>query len=124
MVVRVGEKGVYIVWNGGRKRMMKKVVGYRGGLMKEMDMEELFRGLVMGVGEEEGVVVREEIEVDEGVERWLLVYWMGEKGREKVKDVIGGGNIFLGGLGVVLVRGKGIEEVVGWGVVVVSFVIE
>ncbi|KAK4662995.1 hypothetical protein QC763_601275 [Podospora pseudopauciseta] len=124
LVVRAGEKGAYIARNGGRKRTMKKVVGHRGGLTKETDMEELFRGLVMGVGEEEGVVAREEIEVDEGVERWLPAYWTGEEGREKVKDATGGGNTFLGGLGVALARGKGIEEAVGWGAVAASFAIE
>ncbi|KAK0672754.1 Ribokinase-like protein [Cercophora samala] len=132
LVVRAGEKGAYIARNGGRKRAggggsgkkRKKTVGHRGGLTAETDMEELFRGLVMMEGEDEGVVAREEIEVDEGVERWLPAYWTGEEGKGKVKDATGGGNTFLGGLGVALARGKGIEEAVGWGAVAASFAIE
>ncbi|KAK4176015.1 Ribokinase-like protein [Triangularia setosa] len=128
LVVRAGEKGAYIARNGGRKRggnkrQKKKLVGHRGGLTAETDMEALFAGLMMEEGEE-GVVAREEIEVDEGVERWLPAFWTGKEGEGTVKDPTGGGNTFLGGLGVALARGKGIEEAVVWGAVAASFAIE
>ncbi|KAK0745029.1 Ribokinase-like protein [Apiosordaria backusii] len=129
LVVRAGEKGAYIAKNGGRKRQggggqkRKKVVGHRGGLTAETDIEALFAGL-MRDAEDEGVVAREEIEVDEGMEKWVPAYWTGEEGGERVRDPTGGGNTFLGGLGVALARGKGIEEAVGWGAVAASFAIE
>ncbi|KAK4204835.1 Ribokinase-like protein, partial [Triangularia verruculosa] len=125
LVIRAGEKGAYIAKNGGRKRSAnpnkkKKIVGHRGGLTAETDMEALFAGLLMEEGQE-GVVAREEIEVDEGIEKWLPAF---HTDKEKVKDPTGGGNTFLGGLGVALARGKGIEEAVAWGSVAASFAIE
>ena len=83
-------------------------------------MEALFAGLVC---DGDGVVAREEIEIDPGVERWLPSYYREGEG-EKVVDPTGGGNTFLGALAVALARGKTVEEACAWGNVAASFAIE
>lgn len=125
LVVRAGEKGCYVAKNGGRKRppktarkKAKKKEYVRGGLRPDTDMFSLFAGLMQ---DEEGVVAREEIEVDPGVEMWVPPY---HTDAEKVVDPTGGGNTFLGGLAVALARGKPVEEACAWASVAASFAIE
>ncbi|VUC33781.1 unnamed protein product [Clonostachys rosea] len=126
LVVRVGEKGCYIAKNGGRKRQRdpasstkrRKKNYVRGGLQPDTDMEALFAGLLQ---DDDGLVAREEIEVDPGIERWLPAY---HQNASKVVDPTGGGNTFLGGLAVALARGHGVEEAAAWGTVAASFAIE
>ncbi|KAI5866788.1 Ribokinase-like protein [Durotheca rogersii] len=125
IVVRAGEKGCYLARNGGRKRKVhpsarrKKPSAFlHGGLQPDTDMEALFAGLLQ---DPEGMVAREEIEVDPGVERWVPAY---HTDAAKVVDPTGGGNTFLGGLGVALARGKGLEEAAAWGTIAASFAIE
>ncbi|CAI6095469.1 unnamed protein product [Clonostachys chloroleuca] len=126
LVVRVGEKGCYIAKNGGRKRQRdpasstkrRKKNYVRGGLQPDTDMEALFAGLLQ---DDDGLVAREEIEVDPGIERWLPAY---HQDASKVVDPTGGGNTFLGGLAVALARGHGVEEAAAWGTVAASFAIE
>ncbi|KAH8736648.1 Ribokinase-like protein [Ilyonectria robusta] len=126
LVVRAGDKGCYIAKNGGRKRQRdpisttkrRKKDYVRGGLQPDTDMEALFAGLLQDAG---GFVAREEIEVDPGVERWIPAY---HKGPSKVVDPTGGGNTFLGGLGVALARGEHVEEAAIWGTIAASFAIE
>jgi sugar/nucleoside kinase (ribokinase family) len=124
LVVRAGEKGCYIAKNGGRKRQKssstkrrKKHYG-RGGLQPDTDMEALFAGLLQ---DEDGLIAREEIEVDPGIERWVPAY---HQDPSKVVDPTGGGNAFLGGLAVALARGHSLEEAAIWGSVAASFAIE
>ncbi|OLN95649.1 Uncharacterized protein C16C9.01c [Colletotrichum chlorophyti] len=128
LVVRAGEKGCYVARNGGRKRQpftrngtgqkRRKKDYTRGGLQPDTDMEALFAGLLQ---DDEGVIVRDEIEVDAGIERWIPAV---HQNRAKVVDPTGGGNTFLGGLSVALARGKGVEEAAAWGSVAASFAIE
>ncbi|KAM0340177.1 hypothetical protein ACHAPQ_001235 [Fusarium lateritium] len=125
LVIRAGEKGCYIAKNGGRKRVRdpkttkrRKKDYVRGGLQPDTDMEALFAGLLQDA---DGFVAREEIEVDPGIEKWVPAY---HTDSSKVVDPTGGGNTFLGGLGVALARGEGIEDAVAWGVVAASFAIE
>ncbi|KAF5241710.1 hypothetical protein FAUST_3644 [Fusarium austroamericanum] len=125
LVVRAGEKGCYIAKNGGRKRgrdqkttKRRKKDYVRGGLQHDTDMEALFAGLLQDA---DGFVAREEIEVDPGIEKWIPAY---HTEPSTVVDPTGGGNTFLGGLGVALARGGSIEEAVAWGAVAASFAIE
>jgi hypothetical protein len=124
LVIRAGEKGCFIAKNGGRKRppsqqkKRKKKEYVRGGLRPDTDMAALFEGLLQ---DEEGVVSREEIEVDPGIEMWVPPF---HTEAEKVVDPTGGGNAFLGGLAVALARGKSVEEACAWGSVAASFAIE
>jgi hypothetical protein len=124
IVVRAGEKGCYLARNGGRKRTKKKTTRKKasaflhGGLQPDTDMEALFAGLLQ---DPDGVIAREEIEVDPGVERWLPAYHID---KEKVIDPTGGGNSFLGGLAAALARGRSLEEAAAWGTVAASFAIE
>jgi sugar/nucleoside kinase (ribokinase family) len=126
LVVRVGEKGCYIAKNGGRKRQRnpdtstkrRKKHYIRGGLQPDTDMEALFAGLLQ---DEDGIVAREEIEVDPGIERWIPAY---HDDPVKVVDPTGGGNTFLGALAVALARGLNVEEAATWGAVAASFAIE
>ncbi|KAF4342281.1 carbohydrate kinase MAK32 [Fusarium beomiforme] len=125
LVIRAGEKGCYIAKNGGRKRgrdpkttKRRKKDYVRGGLQPDTDMEALFAGLLQDA---DGIVAREEIEVDPGIEKWVPAY---HTDPSKVVDPTGGGNTFLGGLGVALARGESIEEAVAWGTVAASFAIE
>ncbi|KAF2435575.1 Ribokinase-like protein [Tothia fuscella] len=53
--------------------------------------------------------------------RWVPAY---HQSSEKVVDPTGGGNGFLGGLGIALARGKSIEEAAIWGSISASFCIE
>lgn len=125
LVVRAGEKGCYIAKNGGRKRQgdptskkRRKKDYVRGGLQPDTDMEALFAGLLQDSG---GFVAREEIEVDPGIEKWIPAY---HQSPSKVVDPTGGGNTFLGGLGVALARGENVEEAAIWGTIAASFAIE
>lgn len=126
LVVRAGDKGCYIAKNGGRKRSREKASNKkqkkkhfpRGGLQPDTDMEALFAGLLQDEG---GFVSREEIELDPGIERWIPAY---HRDSSKVVDPTGGGNTFLGGLGVALARGHGIEDAAIWGSIAASFAIE
>jgi len=54
--------------------------------------------------------------------KWLPAYH--EPGTGRVIDPTGGGNGFLGGLGIGLARGKHIEEAAIWGSISASFTIE
>jgi len=125
LVIRCGEKGVYLAKNGGRSRrpsMIKKkrpANRPRGGLTLDMDMEALFAGLLGDDGELE----REVVPIDPGLEMWLPAYFDRENA-EMVVDPTGGGNGFLGGLAVALARGKEIQEAAAWGSVAASFAIE
>ncbi|GKT59028.1 MAK32 protein [Colletotrichum tofieldiae] len=128
LVIRAGDKGCYVARNGGRKRQPKPRDGIgsnrrkkdytRGGLQPDTDMEALFAGLLQ---DDDGVVVREEIEVDSGTEQWIPAV---HNDRAKVVDPTGGGNTFLGGLAVALARGKSVEDAAIWGSVAASFAIE
>ncbi|PMD23314.1 pfkB family carbohydrate kinase-like protein [Hyaloscypha hepaticicola] len=125
LVIRCGEKGVYLAKNGGRSRrpsMIKKkrpANRPRGGLTLDMDMEALFAGLLGDDGELE----REVVPIDPGLEMWLPAYF-GKENAEMVVDPTGGGNGFLGGLAVALARGKEIQEAAAWGSVAASFAVE
>lgn len=125
LIIRCGEKGVYLAKNGGRSRrpsMIKKkrpANRPRGGLTLDMDMEALFAGLLGDDGELE----REVVPIDPGLEMWLPAYF-GKENAEMVVDPTGGGNGFLGGLAVALARGKEIQEAAAWGSVAASFAIE
>ncbi|KOS21653.1 Protein MAK32 [Escovopsis weberi] len=124
LVVRAGNRGCYVAKNGGRKRQARgskprRRKDYtRGGLQPDTDMSALFADLLR---DDEGLVVREEIEVDPGIERWIPAY---HQDASKVVDPTGGGNAFLGGLGVALARGEGFEDAAVWGSVAASFAIE
>ncbi|KAM0438888.1 hypothetical protein ACHAPT_001649 [Fusarium lateritium] len=126
LVIRAGDKGCYIAKNGGRKRQRdpksktkrRKKDYVRGGLRPDTDMEALFAGLLQDA---DGFVAREEIEVDPGIERWIPAY---HGDPSKVVDPTGGGNTFLGGLGVALARGESLEDAAIWGAVAASFAIE
>jgi sugar/nucleoside kinase (ribokinase family) len=125
LVIRAGEKGCYIAKNGGRKRgrdpkttKRRKKDYVRGGLQPDTDMEALFAGLLQDA---DGIVAREEIEVDPGVEKWVPAY---HTDPSKVVDPTGGGNTFLGGLGVALARGESLEDAVACATVAASFAIE
>lgn len=125
LVVRVGEKGCYIAKNGGRKRRIQvgkttkpRKAHIHGALQPDTDMEALFAGLLQ---DEDGIVAREEIEVDPGLERWVPAH---HEDGSKVIDPTGGGNAFLGGLSVALARGEKLEDAVAWGSVAASFAIE
>ncbi|KAB5577771.1 Ribokinase-like protein, partial [Coniochaeta sp. 2T2.1] len=132
LVVRAGERGCYIAKNGGRKRhpttkllpnkkatkKKKREYGGHGGLSHDTDMFSLFAGLMQ---DDDGVVAREEIEVDPGIEKWVPAYHADQK---KVVDATGGGNTFLGGMAVALARGCAVEEAAVWGTVAAGFAIE
>ena len=136
LVVRAGGMGCFVARNGGRKRGATAAAGakkprrkkdyVRGGLQPDTDIGALFAGLLQ---DDEGAVVREEIEVDPGLERWFPAYHRpggrdGGDGAGPVVDPTGGGNAFLGGLAVAMARGKPVEEAVHWGAVAASFAIE
>ena len=53
--------------------------------------------------------------------RWLPAY---HQSGDRVRDPTGGGNAFLGGLGVALARDKSLVEAAIWGTVAASFAIE
>lgn len=126
LVVRAGEKGCYVAKNGGRRRTRnpgsttkrRKKDYVRGGLRPDTDMEALFAGLLQDA---DGFVAREEIELDPGIEKWIPAY---HQDSSKVVDPTGGGNAFLGGLGVALARGENLEDAAAWGSVAASFAIE
>ncbi|KAK5998166.1 Protein MAK32 [Cladobotryum mycophilum] len=124
LIVRAGSKGCYIAKSGGRKRQPQSSAPRRrkdytrGGLQPDTDMSALFADLLR---DNEGLVVREEIEVDPGIERWIPAYHQDDP---KVVDPTGGGNTFLGALAVALARGEGCEDAAIWGSVAASFAIE
>jgi sugar/nucleoside kinase (ribokinase family) len=131
LVVRCGAKGIYVAKNGGRRpsrrpsllRKKRPKNHARGGLTPDMNMEELFSGLMNGF--ERAC----EVAIDPGVECWLPSYWSDDgsgkgEGNAKVVDPTGGGNGFLGGLAIALARGKELEEAACWGSVAASFAIE
>ncbi|TID00008.1 Uncharacterized protein CH35J_005647 [Colletotrichum higginsianum] len=128
LVIRAGAKGCYVARNGGRKRQSntrddagpkrRKKEYARGGLQPDTDIEALFAGLLQ---DGDGVVVREEVEIDSGIGQWISAV---HTDPAKVVDPTGGGNTFLGGLAVALARGKGVEEAATWGSVAASFAIE
>lgn len=125
LVVRAGEIGCFLARNGGRKRSdrslkrkKKPSAMIHGSLQHDTDMESLFAGLLQ---DPEGAVAEEEIEIDQGVEKWLPAY---HTDKDKVVDPTGGGNTFLGGLGVALARGKSLEDAAIWGSIAASFAIE
>ncbi|KAA8573336.1 hypothetical protein EYC84_003822 [Monilinia fructicola] len=115
IVVRCGALGCYVAKNGGRSRRASKsrrkrpANRTRGGLTLDMNMEDLFVGLLSDSGEIE--FERNDLSTREGE-------------NHKVVDPTGGGNAFLGGLAIALARGKGIIEASCWGSVAASFAIE
>lgn len=128
LVVRAGEKGCFIARNGGRKRQAAAATGQgpkrrtkdytKGGIRPDTDIEALFAGLLQ---DNDGIVAREEIEIDPGIEAWVPAY---HRDPSKVVDPTGGGNSFLGGLATALARGKDMEEAAVYGSVSASFAIE
>ncbi|ROT34824.1 Ribokinase-like protein [Sodiomyces alkalinus F11] len=127
LVIRAGDQGCYIARNGGRKRQPgicqtgsthRSRTHPRGGLRPDTDMEALLEGLLR---DEDGIIAREEIEFDPGLERWIPAY---HQDPARVVDPTGGGNSFLGGLSVALARGFGIEEAAIWGSMAASLAIE
>jgi sugar/nucleoside kinase (ribokinase family) len=128
LVVRAGEKGCFVARNGGRKRQApaagrqpsaRRPKDYaKGGIRPDTDIEALFAGLLQ---DDDGVVAREEIEIDPGIEAWIPAY---HHDPTKVVDPTGGGNSFLGGLAIALARGKDIEEAAVWASISASFAIE
>lgn len=122
LVVRAGDRGCYIAKNGGRKskRTSRPRKAYaRGGLQPDTDMEALLAGLLQ---DQDGLIARDEIEVDPGTERWIPAYHQDHP--DKVVDPTGGGNAFLGGLAVALARGQPLEDAAAWASVAASFAIE
>lgn len=81
-------------------------------------MEALFAGLLQ---DDDGTVARDDIDIDPGLDRWIRAY---HDTPSRVIDPTGGGNTFLGGLGIALARGESIEEAAIWGSVAASFAIE
>ncbi|KAG4025653.1 hypothetical protein MFRU_053g00220 [Monilinia fructicola] len=130
IVVRCGALGCYVAKNGGRSRRASKsrrkrpANRTRGGLTLDMNMEDLFVGLLSDSGEIE--FERNDYPlVDPGIEKWIPAFHQaGEGENHKVVDPTGGGNAFLGGLAIALARGKGIIEASCWGSVAASFAIE
>jgi hypothetical protein len=125
LVIRAGDKGCYIAKNGGRKRRVEsgstarpRKAHLHGALQPDTDMEALFAGLLQ---DKDGIIAREEIEVDHGLEKWIPAYYQDGC---KVVDPTGGGNTFLGGLSVALARGQKLEDAVAWASVAASFAIE
>ncbi|KJZ78126.1 hypothetical protein HIM_02763 [Hirsutella minnesotensis 3608] len=121
LVVRAGAEGCFIAKNGGRKgrrgtRVRKTLP--RGSLQPDTDMEALFAGLVQ---DEEGLVARDDIEIDPGTECWIPAYHQDQK---NVVDPTGGGNAFLGAMSVALARGRPLEAAAACGSVAASFAIE
>ncbi|KAF7885263.1 uncharacterized protein EAF01_011328 [Botrytis porri] len=131
IVVRCGALGCYVAKNGGRNRRAEKnrrkrpANRSRGGLTLDMNMEDLFAGLLSDSGEI-SFERNDYVPVDPGIEKWIPAYHQAGEGEEehKVVDPTGGGNAFLGGLAVGLARGKGIIEASCWGSVAASFAIE
>ncbi|KAF7904000.1 hypothetical protein EAF00_001334 [Botryotinia globosa] len=131
LVVRCGALGCYVAKNGGRNRRAEKnrrkrpANRSRGGLTLDMNMEDLFAGLLSDSGEI-SFERNDYVPVDPGIEKWIPAYHQAGEGEEehKVVDPTGGGNAFLGGLSVALARGKGIIEASCWGSVAASFAIE
>lgn len=67
----------------------------------------------------------DEVEIDPGLDKWIPAFFTREDAAAgRVVDPTGGGNMFLGGLGVALARGKTMEEAACWGSIAASFAIE
>lgn len=125
LVVRVGSEGCYVARNGGRKHTKLRHPGTtprktyaRGELQPDTDFADLFAGLLQ---DEEGVIIREEIDIDPGIGRWIPAYHSDEA---MVVDPTGGGNAFLGAMAVILARGESHENGAICGSVAASFAIE
>ncbi|KAL5594178.1 uncharacterized protein BROUX77_007525 [Berkeleyomyces rouxiae] len=134
LVVRAGHKGCYIARNGGRKGgstsqkpnpkpnpkpVRQKTDHTLGSMLRpDTDMFALFEHLTPG---DDGCIVRDEIEVDAGLSRWIPAF---HTDPSRAVDPTGGGNCFLGGLAVALARGRHVEEAAIWGSVAASFSIE
>ncbi|QSZ35690.1 hypothetical protein DSL72_006812 [Monilinia vaccinii-corymbosi] len=131
IVVRCGALGCYVAKNGGRSRRASKsrrkrpANRSRGGLTLDMNMQDLFAGLLSDSGEVE-FERNDYPPVDPGIEKWIPAFHQAVEGGEsgKVVDPTGGGNAFLGGLAISLARGRGIMEASCWGAVAASFAIE
>ncbi|KAI9639931.1 hypothetical protein NHQ30_011661 [Ciborinia camelliae] len=134
IVVRCGALGCYVAKNGGRSRRASKsrrkrpAIRSRGGLTLDMNMEDLFAGLLSDKGEFE-FERNDYPPVDPGIEKWFPAFHQPSlhsdgNGNPKVVDPTGGGNAFLGGLAIALARGKSILEASCWGAVAASFAIE
>jgi hypothetical protein len=130
--------------NGGRKnskksgsKQRKKVHAAHGGLQPDTDMMSLFAGLLQKSADEDGVdedggvtfsFIQDEMdeeEIDPGLDKWIPAFFTkADAAAGRVVDPTGGGNTFLGGLGVALARGKTMEEAACWGSIAASFAIE
>lgn len=67
----------------------------------------------------------DEVDIDPGLDKWIPAFFTKEDAAAgRVVDPTGGGNTFLGGLGVALARGKNMEEAACWGSIAASFAIE
>lgn len=100
-----------------------------GGVNREMVEKCANEWLQSGIGLEHGpgaLVVRAGKDgcyiATRKQSRWLPAYW--SLSPERVRDPTGGGNAFLGGLGVALARDKSLVEAAVWGNVAASFAIE
>lgn len=131
IVVRCGALGCYVAKNGGtsarssKNRRKRPANRSRGGLTLDMDMEDLFAGLLSDSGE---IAFERDFypSIHPGIEKWIpAVHQAGEAEEDnKVVDPTGGGNAFLGGLAIALARGRGIVEASCWGAVAASFAID
>ncbi|PSS05299.1 Ribokinase-like protein [Coniella lustricola] len=65
-----------------------------------------------------------EVVIDPGLDKWIPAYWTKADAATQVVDPTGGGNTFLGGLGVALARGESMEEAACWASVAASFAIQ
>lgn len=133
--------------NGGRNnsskksglKQRKKVHAAHGGLQPDTDMMSLFAGLLQQSApdedgaDEDGAATfsfiqddeLDEVEIDPGLDRWTPAFFTkADAAAGRVVDPTGGGNTFLGGLGVALARGKTTEQAVCWASVAASFAIE
>lgn len=138
VVVRCGSAGCYIGQNSGRSfkrapyvpkkraKSPQKNRKIRGGgltLSADMDMMSLFAGLSTDSNSDEGDESDEDEvpERDYGLSTWIPAF---HTDAARVVDPTGGGNAFLGGLGVAYARGHKLEEAARLGSVAASFAIE
>lgn len=132
VVVRCGSEGCYIAQNAGRPKpkvlsnvtngngKAKKVKG--GGLSLSKDVD--FGSLLSDLSNRDDDESEEESDgpvQDYGLSVWIPAY---HTDASKVVDPTGGGNAFLGGLGVSYARGYCLEEACRMGAVAASFAIE
>lgn len=139
IVVRAGRDGCYIGKNGGgiKKRALKpanaksgkqkrRQVQAHGSLSADTDFTDLFARLESVNRPDDDSDESEESDGDDnepdwGIWTWIPAYY---QDADKVVDPTGGGNAFLGGLAVAMVRGKKLEEAARWGSISASFAIE